>query len=82
LENGPTKVRYALCVLRSGLKIGGFAFDGFTAEGRTITKPVDPDYPKANAGITSWVCDGETTKIYTDGKQRTALDQEGNFVDT
>jgi hypothetical protein len=88
-KNGPQVVHYSLRLFRSGLKLrfgrdfGGFAFDGFTAEGRTITEPGDLDYPEANRWYhVAAVCDGEKVRLYTDGKEKGSADQMGNFVNS
>ena len=88
-KNGPKEVHYALRLFRTGLILrfgrdfGGFAFDSFTANGRTETDPGDLDYPEANRWYhIAGVCDGETVKLYTDGKEKAASNQRGDFVDS
>ena len=90
-KNGPfaTNKRfwtsYALRVWRRHTKFGSFGFDANLAGGRSAV--ADPDFPDAGDADKVWyhiagVADGTEIRIYTDGKEKKAVAQRGEFQAT
>ena len=90
-KNGPfgTNKRfwtsYALRVWRRHTKFGSFGFDANMTEGRSAA--ADPDFPDPGDAGKTWyhiagVADGAEVRIYTDGKQKKASPQRGEFQAT
>ena len=90
-KNGPfaTNKRfwtsYALRVWRRHTKFGSFGFDANLAGGRSAA--ADPDFPDPGDADKTWyhiagVADGAEVRIYTDGKQKKAAPQRGEFQAT
>ena len=72
---------YSLRTFREGFKLGGFALDANTADGRTVA--VDPDFLEVGPWYhVAAVADGTEVKIYTDGKEKAVAQQRGPFRPT
>ena len=76
---------YALRVWRRHTKFGSFGFDANMTEGRSAA--ADPDFPDPGDADKTWyhvagVADGTEVRIYTDGKQKKAAPQRGEFQAT
>ena len=90
-KNGPfaTNKRfwtsYALRVWRRHTKFGSFGIDANMTEGRSAA--ADPDFPDPGDADKTWyhvagVADGAQVRIYTDGKEKKASAQRGEFQAT
>lgn len=90
-KNGPFATNrrfwtsYALRVWRRHTNFGSFGFDANLAGGRSAV--VDPDFPDPGDADKTWyhiagVADGTEIRIYTDGKQKGAVVQRGEFQAT
>lgn len=90
-KNGPFAMdkrfwtSYALRVWRRHTGFGSFGFDANLAGGRSAA--ADPDFPDPGDADKTWyhiagVADGTEVRIYTDGKQKKASRQRGEFQAT
>ncbi len=72
---------YALRTFREGFKLGGFALDANTADGRTAA--VDPDFLEVGPWYhVAAVADGKEVRVYTDAKEKVVQPQRGAFRPT
>ncbi len=72
---------YSLRTFREGFKLGGFAFDANTEDGRTAA--VDPDFLEVNTWYhVAAVADGKEVSVYTNAKAKVVEQQRGAFRPT
>ncbi len=72
---------YSLRTFREGFKLGGFAFDANTEDGRTAA--VDPDFLVGNEWFhVAAVADGKEVRVYTNAKEKVVKPQRGAFRPT
>ena len=72
---------YSLRTFREGFKLGGFAFDANTEDGRTAA--VDPDFLVGNEWFhVAAVADGKEVRVYTNAKEKVVQPQRGAFRPT
>ncbi len=90
-KNGPFAVNkrfwtsYALRVWRRHTNFGSFGFDANLVGGRSAV--ADPDFPDPGDAGKTWyhiagVADGTEIRIYTDGEEKKAVAQRGEFQST
>ncbi len=71
---------YSLIKLRERKKLGSFVFEAQMTEGRVFTAPGDKDHPEANEWYhLAAVADGTQVRVYTNGVEKAAADQRGEF---
>ncbi len=78
-ENKRFWTSYALRLYRPGINRGSFSFDANMTEARAAA--IDPDFPLV---VDEWyhvagIADGTKVKVYTNGQEKAAGDQRGEF---